>query len=555
MQVSARNRLFAIGVFIFLLFVCQPTLRANVYATDIRINGSLVGGVILPGGQVTISYILNDNATAGVSLKVTSSTNVIWTNSFPGGSAGTLVGLNSVVWDGTNNTGTNISPGGYTVSITAASTGYDSWTNITDDGTNFRDYNPTGVDINRNTNSPYYGRVFIGCTVGEFTIFKYNADGSPGDEGASNPGGSFPTNLTWGAGTGLANQDFSPWKISVAANDKVYINDFSGDGFVYALDETLTNYVEALRMDNYPTNDLNPWLSGLQVTGTGTNAFIWMSDEQVSMPAGIIRWQLTADGTVATNDPGEEVAPIGTNTALTTRPFDIAVDTNGILYAIQFFSIQFFQTNPPPLPPAILSFAPYEGAPETNALWEAGAGETNLVQAYGIAVDPSATYVAVAVQGGNSDPEGGISGMLDLYYATNGNYFTNLDQTGGDQYSDVAWDNVGNLYALDTYSSNLNASVWRIYSPPGSNQATTVAVPIIRAYNSLAPALLTNPSLGSNGICFTLQGQPEVTYWVEQSPDLMNWTPVTTNFSGCANRPIMIPYADNQDFYRAIATP
>jgi hypothetical protein len=551
MQVSARNRLFAIGVFIFLLFVGQPTLRANVYATDIRINGSLVGGVILPGGQVTISYILNDNATAGVSLKITSSTNVIWTNSFPGGSAGTLVGLNSVVWDGTNNSGTNISPGAYTVSITAASTGYDSWTNITDDGTNFQVTNPTGVDINRNTNSPYYGRVFVGCASTAFNVFKYNADGSPGDEGASNPGGAFPTNVTWGAGTGVNGVGFSPWKISVAANDKVYINDFSGDGFVYAFDETMTNYLDALRMDNYPDADPTPWLSGLQVTGSGTNAFIWMSDEQITMSAGIIRWQLTADGIVATNDPGEVVAPIDTNTALTTRPFDIAVDTSGNLYTIQFLL-----TNSMTSTPALLSFAPYEGAPETNALWEAGAGDTNLIEASGIAVDQSATFVAVAVHGAQGfDPQSATTGTLDLYYATNGNYFTNLDQTGGDQYNDVAWDNVGNLYALDATSPVLDSPVWRIYSPPGSNQATTVAVPLIQAYNSLAPALLTNPSLGSNGICFTLQGQPEVTYWVERSPDLMNWTAVTTNFSGCSNRPIMIPYADNQDFYRAIATP
>jgi hypothetical protein len=539
MQVNRRNQVFAVWIFSFLLFFCQFSARANVYATDIRVNGSQIGGVLIPGGQVTISYILNDNATAGVWFQINSGTNIVWTNSLTAGDPGTFVGLNSVVWDGTNNSGTNVLPGAYTVSITAASDGYDSWTNISDDGTNFIAYTPRGIDVNRNTNSPYYGRVFVGCDDSVYTILKANADGSPGDEGGSSAGG-----LTWGAGTGY-NQDFSPWKISVARNDKVYINDFSGDGFVYAFDETISNYQQALRTDNYPTNDPNPYLSGLYVEGSGTNAFIWMTDEQPLTGVGILRWQLTADGTVATNDPGVVAVPMTNGSALTTRPFDVALDTNGFIYTIQFL-MDGDTSNAP-----VLCFAPYEGSPETNAVWEEGAGDTNLAQAYGIAVNHSATFVAVAIRGTNGmNSQTGLGGMLNLYYATNGQFFTNLDQTGGDQYADVAWDNIGNLYALD-----VAAEVWRVYSPPGSNQATTVAVPIIQAYNSLAPPLLVNPNISSCGTGFTLQGQSDVTYWIEQSPDLMNWTPVATNFSASANRPIMIPFADNQDFYRAVATP
>jgi hypothetical protein len=37
-----------------------------------------------------------------------------------------------------------------------------TWTNITDDGTNFDVFYPTSIAVNKNTNSPYYGRVFIG---------------------------------------------------------------------------------------------------------------------------------------------------------------------------------------------------------------------------------------------------------------------------------------------------------------------------------------------------------------------------------------------------------
>jgi hypothetical protein len=196
-----------------------------------------------------------------------------------------------------------------------------------------------------------------------------------------------------------------------------------------------------------------------------------------------------------------------------------------------------------------MCFPPYAGNPETNATWAIGAGNTNLLGAYGIAVDPTATLVAVAFRG-IGDAELGTNGMLDLFSAANGQFLTNLDETGGDQYTDVAWDNVGNLYALDN-----NAYVWRAYSPPGTNQATTVAAPIIQAYNALTAPLLLNPNVDTNGINFTLQGQNNVTYWIEQSPDMMTWTAVATNFSAFATRAISIPYADNQDFYRAMAVP
>ena len=35
----------------------------------------------------------------------------------------------------------------------------------------------------------------------------------------------------------------------------------------------------------------------------------------------------------------------------------------------------------------------------------------------------------------------------------------------------------------------------------------------------------------------------------------MNWTPVATNFSPVSARAISIPFADNQDFYRAVSGP
>jgi hypothetical protein len=551
MKLKRRQQALAAGFLLFLF--CNISVRANVYATDIRLNASQNAGVIVPGGKVTITYILNDDADAGLTARIFSGTNVIKTIPVPGGSIGSRVGLNSLVWGGTNESGAQVSPGIYTVSITAASRGYDDWTAITDDDTNFYAPGPRGIDVNRNANSPYYGRVFVGCTVAPaaspwigvladaegFGILKCNSDGSPADEGGFSTGG-----LTWGDGTGV-NSYYSPWKIAVAANDKVYINDFSGYGLVYAFDETVsTNFQEALTSDNYPYSA--PYLSGLCATGSATNGAIWMADLNPGQSAGIVQWQLLADGTVSTNDFGTVICPATNMSPLSMAPYDLAIDTNGIVYTIQQVS-----TNLGIVP--IMSFAAYAGMPETNALWTAGTGDTNLIYDYGIAVDQSAKYVAIASRGGG-DPEQGASGGLYLYHASNGSFFTNLDQTGGDQYTDVAWDNVGNLYALDTF-----ANVWRAYSPPGSNQATTVSAPFIQAYNALTIPSLGNaslagagPSLSATGLNLTLQGQSNVTYYIQQSPDLLNWTDVATNFSTSTSRSIPISFADSQDFYRAV---
>jgi len=54
---------------------------------------------------------------------------------------------------------------------------------------------------------------------------------------------------------------------------------------------------------------------------------------------------------------------------------------------------------------------------------------------------------------------------------------------------------------------------------------------------------------------FTLTGQSNVTYVVQQSSDLVNWTPVCTNFALTPIVPISISPPDTQDFYRAVTSP
>jgi hypothetical protein len=101
-----QNRLF-ICVFTLAALTFTPTSKANVYATDLKINGSITNAVnTSQGSSVTVSYILNEPATAGVTINVLSGSNIVRTISIVSGD-GTNKGTNSVVWDGKVTGGAN----------------------------------------------------------------------------------------------------------------------------------------------------------------------------------------------------------------------------------------------------------------------------------------------------------------------------------------------------------------------------------------------------------------------------------------------------------------
>lgn len=531
-------------VLVEVLFLCwQANLaQANVYPTDIRLNGSFQYAVLLPGGSVTISYVLNDVATGGVWIQIYNGTNLVETLASTNGNAGTNAGLNSVSWDGSSDqtNATNLAEGAYSVSITAASAGYETWTNITDDGSNFSVLAPRGITVNQNTNSPYYGRVYVAdahnqTEGGPSGIFKYNADGSPADEGSFSDGG-----YNWGT-TG-----YSPWKMVVGADDRLYVDDFSGQGAVVSFDPTIddTSLRQVISTTNYPDPMLYPdlELSGFALVASGTNVQIWMTDQNPYGSLGVIGWHLGPDGTASTNDTGTPIIPLDSE-FLTQAPYDLTVDSNGFIYTVEYL------TNGGPPAYALISFHPYLEVPDSWGFW-ADEWYPALLRASGVAVDPAAALVAMAVIG-HCDTEHPCGGLY-LFDASDGKPLTNLDQMTGGPYYDVAWDNVRNLY---TVGGPLSNSVWRVYSPPGTNQATTVAVPFIQVYNSLQPAMLCNPWACPDHMHFLLQGQSNITYLIQSSSDLTNWVAVATNYSILTNRWLSVPVGGSQSFYRAVTLP
>jgi len=182
--------------------------RANVYATNIRLNNGTTNSTIPSGGSVAVGYILNEDATGGITIAITTGATTARTISIATGSQGTQRGTNMVIWDGRDDIGHAVAGGTYSISITAAATGYGDWTqtSVEGDSGNYAAA-PTGIAINKNPNSLFYGRIFVANSQpgphpeinpgDEVGILKLNADASAAPEGVFSDG-SYP----W-AGDGL----------------------------------------------------------------------------------------------------------------------------------------------------------------------------------------------------------------------------------------------------------------------------------------------------------------------------------------------------------------
>jgi hypothetical protein len=458
------------------------SVRANVYPTDIKVNDGFTNVVIEAGTGLVITYILNEPASAGVTIEIISGAAAVRSISLASGAPGTLRGTNSIVWNGNSDQGSPVAAGTYSIAITAASQGYPAWTQTTDDNADGNAvYQGRGIAVDQNTNSPYYGRVFVanagaGDPMGnnwlgfQVGILKCNADGSYADEGGLSTGG-YP----W------AGDTYSPWHVEVSPDDTVYVNDFTTNGQVLAWDPTFSTNSElpVLRPDNWPNLDVK--LSGPALSTEGTNLVLWMADAAFSTTPtgrGILRYVLLPDGACATNDTGTTAVAVGGS--LTDNPQDIALDAAGAIYTIQS------RLDPGDPQNRVFRFPAYANSPITNADWAVGAADDSMAGASGLAVDPTGTYVAVAFAGLSTQ----TNGCTQVLYATNGAVVTNLDLgitisgfTDHDD-RDCAWDAVGNVYYIDNYFG-----AWRAFSPPGTNQATTVALATVQVVGAPPPAV------------------------------------------------------------------
>jgi len=492
------------------LGILAPNARANVYAMNLRIDGGTTNIAANPGTNISISFRLNEPASLGTTVQIRSGASVVSSLFFAPDSQGALRGLNEVTWDGLGATGQPIPGGTYSVAIIPASSGYTNWTQITSDtgDPNTLTSDGRGIAVDRNPASLYYGRIFVanstigtdpsgtpGDTVG---ILKFNADTSTAEEGISS---ADLDGYSW-LGGGV-----SPWKLNVAVDDQVYVIDLAGGGLVNRWDPTISSnsVVPVLRQDNLPPGAA---LSGPALTGASTNLQLWMADTNM---ARVIKWSLTPGSVCAQGDTGITVV---SNTG--PNFFDVALDKNGNIYTCAFI------TAPGDPSPRVFRYPSYNpalnnGLPQTNADWAVGSSNDTYAGASGIAVDPTSTYVAVAFEG----PAGGFSpnGNTKILYATNGAVAANIDlglriqNDPNHSDTDVSWDAVGNVYYIDFYWGN-----WRAFSPPGTNQSTTIAPALIQLSGSPS---ITKVTVSGSNIVLTFSGNASdaaTAYTVLSSP-------------------------------------
>lgn len=453
-----QHNLFLPGVALALaISSLTPNAQANVYATNLRLNGTTNSPTIVTGQEVSIGYLLNEPASAGVRVQILRGTNLVRTMALAPGTPGTSRGTNTVTWNGTDDTGAAVAGGDYAFSITAAAAGYTNWTQTSSD-TNAGNQltRGWGIAVNQNTNSAYYGRVFVANAYAEagdpLGFHKLNADGSPAEEGMLSTGGYRWVDYPYYQ---------SPFRVKVGADDRFYALDLSGNGVVLSWDQQITtnSMLRVLRDD--PGDNNNPagnLLSGFCITGTGTNQQLWMANDYGGAH-GIYRWNVQPNGTLATNDPGTNVVDVGGS--MTESCFDVDVDKNARIYALcqPLAALQY----------KIMRFPPYTNTPLLTADWKVD-NTSPSGDPYAIAVNPAATYVAVARAQSKS------------VFILNANTGATVATIGSNGYPHaVAWDNVGNVYpCFDASLNNSTNSVWQSWSPPGANQATTYGLQTIQ---------------------------------------------------------------------------
>ncbi|MGC9941826.1 MAG: hypothetical protein ABSE48_08315 [Verrucomicrobiota bacterium] len=532
------------GFTLVLAFILSATnVHANIYATDIKIDGNLNSATASPGSAVSISYRLNESDATIVSVNILNGTAVV--ASIPGGTA---MGLNTVSW-------TPPASGTYSVSITAAAAGFPFWTQISNDTNpgNYAFY-PNGIAVDDNAHSPYYGRVVVGNSAeGTVTnnqkvtqysdgIYKYNADGSPADEGGFGYGGY--TNDDGGhininPGEMPSGSMVVPWLLRIGGDDRVYMLDYSSEGAIVAFDILVSS--NSVVIDdggtlgghlggphNYSRNpdigQLSYGINCFDVTSTDTtNAAVWLGD--ADLPSwGVWMYHMT-NGSSDTNDQiGVQAVETGGDLSLVANA-GLSVDTTLDIFISQdrynandpaARQMEFTNWNDGILPPESTdtnSLGPFGyvlGSTVGEALWSIGAND-NTDTGINDTLISSRThpkYVATPM----NDTDGNSGGIRVLNTAdgsvvsvTNGTTIQTLTNVDiANNYTCAAWDGVGNLYAASTTTNR-----WRVWSPPGANTNTTVAVARLIVSAQFAISSVTASSKAGSTtvtIIFTAQG-------------------------------------------------
>src|SRR5207249_3013694 len=143
----------------------------------------------------------------------------------------------------------------------------------------------------------------------------------------------------------------------------------------------------------------------------------------------------------------------------------IAIDANTNAYFIETRS----NAGDPTLRASCFTNWDGQTTESVGAAWTTGAADDTFRNAYNLALDSVTNphYLAVSMSSLT------LGGIRILNVADGSIVVSNLSVTA--TYHGVNWDNVGNLYG-----GSQSDHRWRVWSPPGANQATTVALATIQ---------------------------------------------------------------------------
>jgi len=440
---------------------------------------------------------------------------------------------------------------------------------VTQIGNSISNYNSgRGIAVNANPASPVFGRIYAansaGGTLGD-GIYLYNADFSNPFGAATNLRTAGYDFVTPGAGT--------PFHLSVAPDDKLYIGDWSdAAGNLLATDPDVTTFEYILQQLSgiaalpVGSNNIHGSVQAVAVTGStntgdlkvftvdedyaqdpaATTLNQWNSLWEYDIGAGPLPWtnapKLLLVPSINTLSQNDDVAtgPSGylyfnqrrANASLTTwSPSLFVVDTNNyvdptnytVIYNPALTNWSGFQSN-------IYNHANGSLAFSGGWIWESqtatyvGSGGTAIdrfADCNGISVSPDGQFIAGITFAANTIVIAPLSnGIPDVT-----RFFT-IAVGGGNAGRSLAWDRANNLYLVSSFSSTVTGN-------PALNQVRAYSL----AFNSIATS-------GSDG---TFSLVTPSTVWVVASSPLATEGGASGAFTfyrdGDTTAPLTVTYA------------
>ena len=434
------------GAWVLLVTVCLllaaalPTL-ANVYASG-----------LVQTSSNSLSYILNEDATTNVQVQVWQVGGAMVYSEDLGPQT---KGPHTWTWNGKG-----AEPGqNYTIKIAASAAGYTQWTALTANNSLNNFYCARGVNINKNTGSRYFGRIYVaenGGTTGAGRtthdgIYILNSDVTDalGQGDAPRTGG-----ITW-----VTSDNDTPHHVEIGPDDSVYISGYAdAQSGIWEGDPDFNTASSLFPSDSASSGLANDGshgsIPGFMVEGLGDARKIWTVDEDLSPHYDC--WEYD----------------IGSAATWTGKPSQLFYDTpfiNGRDDVCRGKGNTFWLTqNRSGSANAEASLIHLTVNEEGTVArdWAsvpslaASSLSDPLHAASCVAYDPTHDYVAVGT---------GNGGKVVIFDYNNSVVLANICTYSTGVNRQVEFDAVGNLYAVDAVSERMY-----IYSPPdGANSYTT----------------------------------------------------------------------------------